>query len=256
MILLRQIMLSVKKILFAKCFLIFTTSVFAQNIYTYEHNDGSLVITDKKQNNSALKNLKVTYFPDSNIHSYTNWGGSNKNVATKFRQNVDLYAPFIKASAQKHGVDERLVKAVIHTESGFNPFARSPVGAQGLMQLMPATARRFNVSNSYDPEQNIQGGTKYLAWLLKRFKGDRSLALAAYNAGEGNVDKHGGIPPFRETKDYVRRVLARYNGVYSGSITQVSNLSIAESKEPPSSKETPILKLSPSKFGDNFATTY
>lgn len=255
-------MLSVKKILLAKCFLVFSVSVFAQNIYTYEHNDGSLVITDKKQNNSSLKNLKVTYFPDSNIHSYSNWGGSNKSVAKRFSQNIDLYSPIIRTIAQKHGVDERLVKAVIHTESGFNPFARSPVGAQGLMQLMPATARRFKVNNAYDPQQNIQGGIQYLAWLLKRFKGDRSLALAAYNAGEGNVDKYGGIPPFRETKDYVHRVMGRYNGVYSTSsssssgFTQVSNINISESKDLNLKKESTILKISSSEFGDNFATTY
>lgn len=254
-------MLNVKRILFAKCLLIFSASVFAQNIYTYEHNDGSLVITDKKQNNSALKNLKVTYFPDSNIHSYTNWGSSNKTVAKKFSQNIDIYSPIIKSLSQTHGVDERLVKAVIHTESGFNPFARSPVGAQGLMQLMPATARRFKVTDSYDPQQNIKGGVQYLAWLLKRFKGDRTLALAAYNAGEGNVDKYGGIPPFRETRDYVQRVMSRYNGVYSttgnsnSGFTQVSNITISESKDMPK-KESPILTLSPSEFGDNFATTY
>ena len=89
----------------------------------------------------------------------------------------------------------------MHTESAFNPNARSPVGAQGLMQLMPATGRRFGVTNAFDPAQNIEGGTKYLAYLTKYFKGDMGKVVPAYNAGEGNVTKYGGILPFEENRD-------------------------------------------------------
>ncbi len=135
-----------------------------------------------------------------------------------YSRNKNAFDHIIRQAAQTHGVSEGLIKAVMHTESGFNVNARSPVGAQGLMQLMPATARRFNVSNAYDPQQNINAGAKYLAWLMKRFNGNTSLALAGYNAGEGNVQKYGGIPPFRETQDYVRRVSSRYSNLYAGRI--------------------------------------
>ena len=124
----------------------------------------------------------------------------------------------IKAAARDYGVDEAIVRAIIHAESSFNPMALSHAGAQGLMQLMPATARRFGVTNSYDAGQNIRGGVQYLAWLLKRFNGNLTLAAAGYNAGEGAVDRHGGVPPYQETQRYVARVgqLAdRYRGVVS-----------------------------------------
>ena len=98
------------------------------------------------------------------------------------------------------------MRAIIHAESAYNPNALSRVGAQGLMQLMPATARRFGVGNAFDAGQNIRGGVQYLAWLLKRFNGDLTLAAAGYNAGEGAVDKYKGVPPYSETQRYVQRV--------------------------------------------------
>jgi hypothetical protein len=122
------------------------------------------------------------------------------------RLNTTAYREEIAAAAAKHGVDEAIVRAIIHAESAFNPTALSRVGAQGLMQLMPATARRFGVANAFDAGQNIQGGVEYLAWLLKRFDGNLTLAAAGYNAGEGNVDKYNGVPPFSETQRYVQRV--------------------------------------------------
>lgn len=122
------------------------------------------------------------------------------------RLNTAAYAAEIRTAAQQHGVDEAVVRAIIHAESAFNPNALSRVGAQGLMQLMPATARRFGVTDAFNADQNIRGGVQYLAWLLKRYNGDLALAAAGYNAGEGAVDKYKGVPPYSETRRYVERV--------------------------------------------------
>ncbi len=118
----------------------------------------------------------------------------------------EKYADEIDRASFDHDVDPALVRAVIHAESAFNPYAVSPKGAQGLMQLMPATARMLGVRNSFSPESNIYGGTKYLAQLLKRFKNE-AHAIAAYNAGEVPVTRYNGVPPYSETREYVRRVL-------------------------------------------------
>ena len=196
-----------------------STSYAGQTIYQFKDTNGTTLLTNrKKAEYNHLKVVKATYYPDSNIHSYSNWGASEASVLPSYSRNKNAFDQLIRQAAQHHGVSEGLVKAIMHTESGFNIHARSPVGAQGLMQLMPATARRFNVSNAYDPQQNIFGGVKYLSWLLKRFNGDTRLAIAAYNAGEGNVDKYGDVPPFRETRDYVKRVTSRYQNLYASGL--------------------------------------
>jgi len=122
------------------------------------------------------------------------------------------YADLIDQIASQHGVDARLVRAIIRVESNFQPQAISRKGAQGLMQLMPATAGRFAVGDPFDPAENIRGGVQYLRTLLDMFPGELHLALAAYNAGENAVLRHKGIPPYRETQDYVARVLKHLDG--------------------------------------------
>lgn len=134
-----------------------------------------------------------------------------------------LYSDLIDKYARLYGVDAALVKAVMRVESCFDRKARSRVGARGLMQLMPATAKELGVTDSYNAAQNIRGGVQYLGWLLKRFNGDLRLAAAGYNAGEGAVDKYKGVPPYSETQRYVQRVAVladRYRN--AGSSTTVT----------------------------------
>jgi hypothetical protein len=138
--------------------------------------------------------------------------GGNAASAAKINcpKNQKIYDRIILHTATKYGVDPALVHAVIKQESCYDRKAVSHADAQGLMQLIPATARRFGVVNVFNAKENITGGTKYLAWLLKRFKGNVRFALAGYNAGEGRVDQYKGIPPYRETQNYVVKVMANY----------------------------------------------
>ena len=127
--------------------------------------------------------------------------------------NCDLDLIIFRAG-EREGVDPRFIHAVIKQESKYDPNATSPAGAKGLMQLMPATAKRFHCDDLTDQACNVEAGTKYLKWLLKKFNGDVSLALAGYNAGEGAVDKYEGIPPYGETETYVKKIVANYGKTY------------------------------------------
>lgn len=142
-----------------------------------------------------------------NAQLYTNKaaGSVNTNISGKAK-----IKELITKISQKHGVDEKLVNALVNQESGFNPNAKSKVGAMGLMQLMPATAKGLGVTNPMDPEQNVEGGVKYLKSMLDRYNGNIILALAAYNAGPGAVDKYDGVPPYKETQNYVKSILSNY----------------------------------------------
>jgi len=122
---------------------------------------------------------------------------------------VGPFGDLIRAAAEKHGIDEKLIEHVIAVESNFNPRAVSRKQAQGLMQLLPRTAARFAVANAFDPAQNIEAGTRYLKELLERFQGNLTLALAAYNAGPEMVERYRGVPPFAETQNYVRQITSR-----------------------------------------------
>jgi hypothetical protein len=135
------------------------------------------------------------------------WGYSEQS-APRFSSK---YNELIIAAAKKYDVDAGLISAVIQAESDFDAREVSHKGARGLMQLMPATAERFGVKNSFDPQANINGGTRYLRWLLDKFEGNADFAVAAYNAGEGNVWKYKGIPPFRETINYVKKIARSFN---------------------------------------------
>lgn len=169
------------------------------DIYRYEDEEGVVHFTDAPTD----KRFKI-FMRDIK---------KDKQLRTKFKlsgysQNPAQFESVIDSCALRYGVDKSLIKAVIHAESGYNPNAVSPKGAQGLMQLMPKTAQGLKVANSFDPEENIRGGVKYLRFLLDTCKGDVSLALAAYNAGLSRVAQHRGIPPYEETRNYVSKVLS------------------------------------------------
>jgi soluble lytic murein transglycosylase-like protein len=179
---------------------LFWGSSASAQIYTYVDENGITVFTDRK--------------PDPNryrVHNLGCYGTCRRGVDWS---NTPLkngkFAHEIQAASEIFGVDAALIRAIMHAESWFQPEAVSRSGAQGLMQLMPATQQRFGVRNPFDPLDNITAGVAYLAWLLNEFDQDLNRAIAGYNAGENAVKRHGGIPPFPETREYVRRVNILY----------------------------------------------
>ncbi|PKI17749.1 lytic transglycosylase domain-containing protein [Colwellia sp. 12G3] len=167
------------------------------DIYTYKSTSGVTSFSDIEPIDVNFSRYRVDCYA-CEVDSLIDW--------RKAKLYLQPYKNDINQAALKYGIDPAFVRAVIHAESHFNPQATSKQGAQGLMQLMPATARELGVKNSLSAQQNIKGGVKHLARLLKKYKGDNKLASAAYNAGEGAVKRYGGIPPYKETEVYVERV--------------------------------------------------
>lgn len=169
--------------------------------YVYQKLDGSRFITDRLQFNQAFKLVRKSRQID----------GMGKHVNSDFAILPAIthrkFDGLIEEVAIRHHMDPALVKAVVHTESYFNPNATSKTGASGLMQLMPKTARKYGVYDLYSPRQNLEAGVKHLHYLLRRYKNRLSYALAAYNAGERAVRYYNGIPPYRETRRYIRKVI-------------------------------------------------
>ena len=172
-------------------------------IFVYEAKDGSRLITDHPRVNANYRLIKTYRAGPSKLQAVT----YSPPSFYRARPTSSRYDGLISKTASRFGIDKALVKAMVQIESGYNPNAVSKKGAFGLMQLMPATARRYGVINLRSPTDNLQGGVRYLKDLLQMFDQDTKLALAAYNAGENNVRRYNGVPPFRETISYVNKVM-------------------------------------------------
>jgi len=175
------------------------------DVYMFKDKQGVLTFTNVPNHTGYKRVLR---------ESGGNYTGGSAGGSTVFDE-------LISSASGRYNIDPDLIRAVIKTESDFNSRARSNKGAMGLMQLMPETARLHNVSDAYDPIENVEGGVRHLRMLMERYQGNLELSLAAYNAGTGAVEKHGGIPPYNETREYVRKVLRFYDGFRGASLNSL-----------------------------------
>jgi len=208
------------------CFLFLAAATVSADIYKYVDENGVVCFTD------APYGKKTQHVSSDRISDRKAEKTEQSATAIVFPKD---YSRYIQKAASRYELEPELIKAVIKTESNGNHRAVSRKGAKGLMQLMPATARDMNVSNPFDPEENIEGGTRYLKYLLERFNGNMTLALAAYNSGPGTVEKYGNVPPIEETRQYVKRVFNLYNGRKS--------YTFADASAAPREKIAPIYKI-------------
>lgn len=200
----RVLGMSLRAIALGAVIVVSSASHASPAIYVFREKDGSIRFTNRKPPTGVTAKLFTSSKSNFSVYRVGPTGrGGSKFVFRRAQQ----YGPFIDKIARQFSVDANLVKAVVHAESGFNPHAVSSKGAQGLMQLMPGTARLVGVRNPFAAEENLRGGVRHLARLSKKYD-DIRHAIAAYNAGEGAVDQYRGIPPFSETQTYVSRVLA------------------------------------------------
>jgi transglycosylase-like protein with SLT domain len=194
-------------------------------LQTFVNSSGKVVITNVLENTPSRSPAVSKTAPE----------GSVKEAPESLRALVDTIS-------HNHGIDPGLVHAVIKTESNFNRFAVSDKGALGLMQLIPSTGRRYGVQDFFDPQQNVDGGVRYLKFLLQKFNGDLDLSLAAYNAGENLVERLGRVPPISETRDYVRKVRAIYNN-RSVPAAPANTMLDASKQETPKAQTSKVFKV-------------
>jgi soluble lytic murein transglycosylase-like protein len=211
----------IRSLSFSIIFLLLYSTSASANIYSYISTDGSSILTDKrikKEGYTLIKVYKIKkkksplFIKTRTSKKTTRNNGIVHSCADKqhLTSKARAYQRTIQVYSRIYGVEEELIHAIVKQESCFNEKAHSRSGAIGLMQLMPGTADMMKISNPWDPEQNIQAGVKYISKMLNLFKGKKRFALAAYNAGPGNVKKYRGIPPFYETKNYVKKVMKEY----------------------------------------------
>lgn len=200
----------VKIVLAAAVFFCLPILPAGADIYQYTDESGVLHFTNV--NGGGKKHKKVKFEAASSREPDAAQQPTTAPPPISSTNIPSAYLDIITKACDRHGVDPSLVHAIVKVESDFNPYALSRKGAMGLMQLMPQTAVEMNVKNSFNPMENIDGGVKYLRYLIDRYEGNLSLALAAYNSGETAVKRWGTIPPFKETQNYVQRILKIYNG--------------------------------------------